>query len=401
MKKNKKSSLGQDQKLTPNTLRAAEYLVPGTLHAGEDLDVGTLHAGEDLDVGTLHAGEDLDVGTLHAGEDLDVGTLHAGEDLDVGTLHAGEDLDVGTLHASEDLVPSTLDPASNSFPVNPFGVKKVFFSTKAFGMMKESIGREIPENGGALFGYEETLRSPYPFITEFVLDAHANTTHASYTINTDFLNPVIHVLWDNFSLELQGLVHSHPYGLCRPSTPDMDYFRNMFIKMKRPYVITPIIHSVAEGSFKFFCYLVGPDKKAPAYRVEYAIIDEKDYEKAVAELENIDTEAPNEGEVSAPDTPLTSQLDPGTLHAGEDIDLEACPAWLRDALSDVHSDDNDPVQPSAGDIHGMWIGDIVKDAKDFDDAMQRFHQMVEESINNDKAIATGIPNEGENLDSHI
>ena len=43
------SSLGQDQKLTPNTLRAAEYLVPGTLHAGEDLDVGTLHAGEDFE----------------------------------------------------------------------------------------------------------------------------------------------------------------------------------------------------------------------------------------------------------------------------------------------------------------------------------------------------------------
>jgi len=235
-------------------------------------------------------------------------------------LHAAEYLAPGTLHAAEDTAASTPNDVPDK-QIDVKDVKKVFFSTKAFEMMKESLGREIPENGGALFGKEETLRSPYPFITEFVLDNQAKTTHATYTINTDYLNPAIHVLWDNFSLEMQGLVHSHPRGFNRPSVEDMRYFRSMFTKMKRPFVITPIIHSEAEGSFQFFCYLVGPDEKEPALWVEYAVVDnEEDYEKEVAKLENIDTDAlNNDNAIDSGALKAAEDLDPDTLHANKDL----------------------------------------------------------------------------------
>ena len=110
---------------------------------------------------------------------------------------------------------------------NPFNVIKVAFSPKAFNQIKKTIGSRPAESGGALFGKPEELRSAIPYIREFVFDNNANTTRATYTINTKHLNPIIHQLWEQRELELQGLVHSHPYGCHRPSGPDVSYFHEL------------------------------------------------------------------------------------------------------------------------------------------------------------------------------
>ena len=165
---------------------------------------------------------------------------------------------------------------------NPFNVVKVAFSPKAFEQIKKTIGSRPAESGGALFGKPENLKSAIPYISDFVFDDGASATRVTYTINTKFLNPVIHDMWDNHALELHGIIHSHPGGCSRPSGPDMEYFHNMHTYMERPFLITPIIFTEPDGGFKMFCYLVGPD--TPAIKVEYCIMDEKEHEKAVAEL---------------------------------------------------------------------------------------------------------------------
>ena len=173
---------------------------------------------------------------------------------------------------------------------NPFNVVKVAFSPKAFEQIKKTIGSRPAESGGALFGNPENLKSPIPYITDFVFDNGANATRVTYSINTKFLNPVIHDKWDNHGLELHGIIHSHPGGCSRPSGPDMEYFHNMHTYMERPFLITPIIFTEPDGGFKMFCYLVGPD--TPAIEVEYCIMDEKEYEKAIAELDTVKQEEP-------------------------------------------------------------------------------------------------------------
>lgn len=165
---------------------------------------------------------------------------------------------------------------------NPFNVEKIAFSPEAFKKIKETIGSLPVESGGALFGNPEDLKSPIPYITDFVFDNRANTTRVTYSINTKFLNPVIHDMWDNHSLELHGLIHSHPRGFRRPSGPDMEYFHHMHTYMDRPFIITPIVYTQPDGGFEMFCYLVG--KETPAVEVEYCIMDEKEYERAIAEI---------------------------------------------------------------------------------------------------------------------
>lgn len=173
---------------------------------------------------------------------------------------------------------------------NPFNVVKVAFSPKAFEQIKKTIGSRPAESGGALFGKPEDLKSAIPYISNFVFDDGANATRVTYTINTKFLNPVIHDMWDNHALELHGIIHSHPGGCSRPSGPDMEYFHNMHTYMERPFLITPIIFTEPDGGFKMFCYLVGPD--TPAIEVEYCVMDEKEYEKAIAELGTVKQEKP-------------------------------------------------------------------------------------------------------------
>lgn len=173
------------------------------------------------------------------------------------------------------------------FEHNPFGVKKVAFSPKAIKQIEKTIGSRHAEDGGALFGKPEELASHIPYIREFVFDDSANTTHVTYTINTKKLNPIIHKMWEQEGLELQGLIHSHPIGCRYPSGPDMTYFHRMHTYMDRRFLITPIVFTQPDGGFKLFCYLVGPD--TPPIEVDYCIMDETEYKNAIDEkLEEID-----------------------------------------------------------------------------------------------------------------
>jgi len=185
--------------------------------------------------------------------------------------------------------------AEDRFEQNPFGVKKVAFSRKAIEQIEKTIGSRHAEDGGALFGKPEELESPIPYIREFVFDDSANTTCVTYTINTKKLNPIIHKMWEQDGLELQGLIHSHPVGCRYPSGPDMTYFHRMHTYMDRRFLITPIVFTQPDGGFKIFCYLVGPD--TPAIEVDYCVMDETEYKNAIAKIEGKSQEFKVEPEI--------------------------------------------------------------------------------------------------------
>lgn len=251
---------------------------------------------------------------------------------------------------------------------NPFYVVKVAFSPKAFEQIKKTIGSRPAESGGALFGKPEDLRSPIPYITDFVFDNGANATRVTYSINTKFLNPVIHDKWDNHGLELHGIIHSHPGGCSRPSGPDMQYFHNMHTYMERPFLITPIIFTEPDGGFKMFCYLVGPD--TPAIEVEYCIMDEKEHEKAVAELGTVKQDKPEtpqqeeaiEGtavsEKSAKDTTGEKRAEDSNIiehrHKYEDVDTD----MIKDSKVVIVSE-NGEVLPIGSMLARYGVGEIV------------------------------------------
>ncbi|MBP5505599.1 MAG: ThiF family adenylyltransferase [Bacteroidales bacterium] len=157
-------------------------------------------------------------------------------------------------------------------------VEYIAISPGAFSKMRDNIGGIPAESGGALFGKPEQLRSSRPYITEFVFDKSAKTSRATYSIDAETLNPIIHKMWDEKGLELQGIVHSHPRGFNHPSGPDMEYFHKMHTYMDRPFIITPIIYTQPDGGFELMCYIVGPD--SPAIRVDYRVMTEEEYAKA-------------------------------------------------------------------------------------------------------------------------
>lgn len=201
---------------------------------------------------------------------------------------------------------------------NPFHVVKVAFSPKAFEQIKKTIGSRHAESGGALFGKPEELRSPIPYIREFVFDGNASTSHVTYTINTKHINPVIHKMWDQHELELHGLIHSHPIGCRYPSGPDMIYFHNMHTYMKRPFLITPIVFTQPDGGFKLFCYLVGSDTLA--IEVEYSVMDEAEYQRARLALTPQQPEEPaNLADSNNPDNKTVPDEE---THEAEAIDID-------------------------------------------------------------------------------
>ncbi len=131
-------------------------------------------------------------------------------------------------------------------------------TNSAYYAMLNYIGSLPAESGGALFGYEEDN-----VIRRFVPDEDAQTTSSSYTMNTDFLNPTIKQLWENESLSLLGIAHSHPQGSKYLSNPDKNYFTDLLKDMPRKKFYTPIIFAMPDGKLDVFPYVFSQNSKTP------------------------------------------------------------------------------------------------------------------------------------------
>ena len=100
---------------------------------------------------------------------------------------------------------------------------KRFVSTKdswimtaeVYEQIKSTIGCRRPEQGGILGS------SDGKHIDHYYFDKTADRTSASYTMDTKALNEVIHN-WNDNDIRLVGIIHSHPYGITKPSYGDME-----------------------------------------------------------------------------------------------------------------------------------------------------------------------------------
>lgn len=131
----------------------------------------------------------------------------------------------------------------------------------AFFAIINQVGSQKAEMGGALFGSEKDM-----VIREFVLDTHARTSRSTYTINTEFLNPIIKDKWEKKRLSLIGILHSHPQSFAGLSSPDISYFTDLLKTIKREAFYAPIVFTIPDGGFQFFpfVFLEGNSKPVSA-----------------------------------------------------------------------------------------------------------------------------------------
>lgn len=131
------------------------------------------------------------------------------------------------------------------------GRTKMKILESAYNEIINTIGSRPAESGGLLFGKEDDM-----IVRKFVFDKNARTTRATYTFNTEFLNPEIKRIWNEEGLSCIGFIHSHPHGYGRLSPPDVEYFSSMFECMPRKHYITPIVFTVPDGGFKLNAHIL-------------------------------------------------------------------------------------------------------------------------------------------------
>lgn len=131
-------------------------------------------------------------------------------------------------------------------------IDKMQITESAFNEIVNFIGAKPAESGGALFGREDDY-----VIRKFAPDVNAKTSRATYTINTDYLNPVIKRLWEEEGLSLIGIVHSHPNGYSSLSGPDLRYFGDLLTtSLTRKKFYAPIVFTIPDGGFKLFPHIL-------------------------------------------------------------------------------------------------------------------------------------------------
>ena len=134
---------------------------------------------------------------------------------------------------------------------------KMRMTHEAFFALVDFIGSNPAEMGGAGFGYEDDM-----VIREFIPDVHAKTTRGTYTINTDYLNPIIKKMWEEKGYSLIMIAHSHPHGYSKLSRPDQEYFEDMLTtSIKRDSFFAPVVFTIPDGGFNIFPHILNSKGK--------------------------------------------------------------------------------------------------------------------------------------------
>jgi molybdopterin/thiamine biosynthesis adenylyltransferase/proteasome lid subunit RPN8/RPN11 len=115
-------------------------------------------------------------------------------------------------------------------------VDQVTFSRAVLVEIASKIAAHDPERGGALLGIVDK-----PEVSYLILDQYAATTSASYHPSQWLLHKVQEIE-ARTNLQFKGVIHSHPDGLDRLSSPDYEGIREgLEINPHLPYFIAPVI----------------------------------------------------------------------------------------------------------------------------------------------------------------
>lgn len=128
--------------------------------------------------------------------------------------------------------------------------------------IRRLIAEHPPERGGALYGVRG-----YPLVTHFELDFEGETSSVSYKPSRALVDSVQRVERDT-GLQFKGIIHSHPYGLSRPSGPDEQAVASFF--QLNPHLSTmslPIVQQVDQsGRDAVFIHWYRADRGANSQR---------------------------------------------------------------------------------------------------------------------------------------
>lgn len=112
----------------------------------------------------------------------------------------------------------------------------LYISTFVLQSIQTAIANHLPERGGALLGLVGQ-----PIITDFLLDDQALTSGASY-LPSPRLTERVQQLEASSGLEFKGVIHSHPGGYDRPSSPDeIAMLEGLNLNPHMPYFVAPIV----------------------------------------------------------------------------------------------------------------------------------------------------------------
>lgn len=148
-------------------------------------------------------------------------------------------------------------------------MKQIQIAKSAFELIKNTVGKAPAEQGGLLFGSSKDM-----IVREYVHDPVSGTS-ATYTINSEYFNPIISQKSDE-GLEVIGIIHSHPVGYTSPSPPDVRIFNKYLSLWGFDNIITPIIMSSGDNQeFELHPFIFSV-KNAPKYTLlkGYEIIDD-------------------------------------------------------------------------------------------------------------------------------
>lgn len=123
--------------------------------------------------------------------------------------------------------------------------------------IRDAIAVHPPERGGALYG--PPMRR---VVTQFVLDANASTTAASYVPSAALIANVKHIERST-GLQFKGIVHSHPRGITRPSAGDTQTVSSFF--KKNPHfsnIELPIVQQVSRSENAKFLYWYRAERRS-------------------------------------------------------------------------------------------------------------------------------------------
>jgi len=142
-------------------------------------------------------------------------------------------------------------------------------SSNVLNQLAETISRFPAEKGGMLGGLSRNK------VTKFVFDQDAQVSGVEYTPNIDFLNRELEQWW-NKSIQLIGIIHTHPPSFMQPSSADLEYSKRILdIFTDLPYFFLPICRSSKDGNFAIYPYYIQIIEGKPVAKLGRLLIDSK------------------------------------------------------------------------------------------------------------------------------
>ena len=163
---------------------------------------------------------------------------------------------IGSVRQSE---PAALPPTCPRVPV-------LTLTREVVEAIRQTVGHRPAETGGALGGvYEDGV------VTEYVFDAEARRTGATYSPNSGFLNRLFKEDWNLRGVWLLGFIHSHPRRFRQPSVGDEEYATRILAAIPdMPHLLLPLVMSAGDGgAFEILPFVAYRDGRG-GVRVERA-----------------------------------------------------------------------------------------------------------------------------------